>query len=151
MGVLFGRPGATPESVRDTADKLRDQIQSANGVAWALGAQQNMSSMVKTEAMRSLAVDDAHRSDRGMAARALHELITTDLRPELKNITVPVRVLYVRSPATPLNEAQTDAVYRSGYANLRGATLTRVPDSYHFIMFDQPERFAAELKAFLGG
>jgi pimeloyl-ACP methyl ester carboxylesterase len=151
MGALFGPPGATPESVRETADKLRDQIQGANGVAWALATQQNMGSMVKSEAMRSLAVDDAHRSDRGMAARALHELITTDLRPELRHITAPVTVLYVRSPATPLNVAQTDAVFRAGYAGLPHAVLKRVPDSYHFIMFDQPERFAAELKAFLAG
>jgi pimeloyl-ACP methyl ester carboxylesterase len=30
-------------------------------------------------------------------------------------------------------------------------TLKRVPDSAHFIMWDQPARFQAEVKEFLGG
>jgi pimeloyl-ACP methyl ester carboxylesterase len=96
MGVLFGPPGATPESVRETADKLRDQIQGANGVAWALATQQNMGSMVKTEAMRSLAgrrrPPQRPRHGRARPARADHHR----LRPELGHITAPVTVLYVR-------------------------------------------------------
>ena len=150
MGLMFGPPGSTPASLRETADNLRDQMQNAPGVAWALAAQHNMSSMVRTESARALPVQDAQLSDRGVAARAMHELITTDLRPELRNISAPVTVLYVKSPATPFNEAQTDAAYRASYAALPGAKLTRIPDAYHFIMFDQPERFAQELKAFLG-
>lgn len=149
MGLLFGPPGSTPASLRDTADRLRDQMAGAPAVAWAIGAQQNMSSMVRAENRRTLPVHDAQASDKGVAARAMHELITTDLRPELKNITVPVTVLYVKSPSTPLNEAQTDAVFRASYKSLPKAKLTRIPDAYHFIMFDQPERFAQELKAFL--
>jgi pimeloyl-ACP methyl ester carboxylesterase len=79
----------------------------------------------------------------------MHELITTDLRPELANIKVPVTVLYVRAPALPMTDEQMDAVYRSSFANLRGATLTRIPDSRHFIMWDAPERFAQEVRTFL--
>ena len=50
-----------------------------------------------------------------------------------------------------MTDAQADAIYRGAYAALRKATLSRVPDSAHFIMIDQPERFRAEVKAFLGG
>jgi pimeloyl-ACP methyl ester carboxylesterase len=35
------------------------------------------------------------------------------------------------------------------YANAPHAVLKHIPDSYHFIMYDQPEVFHAELKAFL--
>jgi pimeloyl-ACP methyl ester carboxylesterase len=35
------------------------------------------------------------------------------------------------------------------YAGAPQAVLRRIPDSYHFIMLDAPERFQAELKAFL--
>jgi pimeloyl-ACP methyl ester carboxylesterase len=48
-----------------------------------------------------------------------------------------------------MTDEQMDAVYRSSFANLRGATLTRIPDSRHFIMWDAPERFAQEVRTFL--
>ncbi len=150
MGVLFGPPGSTPESLRDTADTIRDQTAALHGVAWAYLAQHNMTTMVKSERMRSLPFSDAHSSDRGVTARALHELITTDLRPELGRITAPVTVLYVKAPTSPLDEAATDALFRRHYANVRDARLTRVADAYHFIMFDQPALFADELRRFLG-
>jgi len=150
MGVLFRGPNATPETMRDFADQVRDQTQSLHGIAWAYVAQHNMASMVKTERLRGAPILHAQSSDRGVAARALHELMVTDLRPELANIKAPVTVLYVQAPNLPLDAAQTDAVYRRAYAGLRHARLMRVDDAYHFIMFDQPQRFAAELKAFLG-
>ena len=42
-----------------------------------------------------------------------------------------------------------DGIYRASFANLPGATLTRIDYSAHFIMLDQPARFAAEVNAFL--
>ena len=59
-------------------------------------------------------------------------------------------VLYARAPNLPFDAAQTDALYRRSYANLRGAELLRVDDAWHFVMFDQPARFTAELSRFLG-
>ena len=149
VGLMLGPRGSTPSSLRETADRIRDQMMGLNGVAWAMGVQHSMGALVKSDARRGMAVQDAQASDRSVAARTLHELITTDLRPELRNITAPVTVLYVRSPATSLNEAQTDAVFRAAYAGLPHARLRRIDDAYHFIMFDQPERFAEELRRFL--
>jgi pimeloyl-ACP methyl ester carboxylesterase len=44
-----------------------------------------------------------------------------------------------------------EAFYRASYANAPQAVLKRIPDSYHFIMFDQPEVFQRELRTFLSG
>jgi len=41
------------------------------------------------------------------------------------------------------------AGYRAYYANAPHAVLRRIPDSYHFIMFDQAEAFHRELREFL--
>ena len=46
-------------------------------------------------------------------------------------------------------DAITDAIYQMSFATLPGAKLKRIDDSAHFIMFDQPEVFAAEVDAFL--
>ena len=56
-------------------------------------------------------------SDRRTVANAFHELIVTDLRPELSRITVPMTVLYVVPPNVPMPPAQFDASMRALYAN----------------------------------
>ena len=45
--------------------------------------------------------------------------------------------------------AMADAMWTREYAALPGVTLIRVDGSRHFIMADQPERFAALIDAFL--
>jgi pimeloyl-ACP methyl ester carboxylesterase len=107
--------------------------------------------MVRTEGRRAEAVRHGLTSDNAQSAQAFHELIVTDLRPELGKIEVPVTVLYVRPPTVPLTDEQMDAVYRASFANLPQANLIRIPDAYHFIMWDAPERFAKEVRAFLDG
>ena len=150
LGGMFGPPGATPESVRPIADQIRTAMLAPKTPEAAEAQIRPMiAGMIRTEALRETAVRHSLASDIGVSARAFHELIVTDLRPELAKITVPVTVLYVQPTGSPLNETQMDAAYRASYANLRGATLTRVPESAHFIMWDAPERFRRELEAFL--
>src|SRR5690606_35056136 len=96
-----------------------------------------------------IAIRDAETSDRQVSAAALRDLIGTDLRGELAGITAPVSVLYVPFTLPGFTPEITDAVYQAGFATLPSATLTRIDDGAHFIMFDQPDRFRAEVEAFL--
>lgn len=91
----------------------------------------------------------ANGSDPDVVARATHELATLDLTPELKTIEAPLTVLYAADPRGARTPAQVERLYASAYAGAKDKTLTRIPDSGHMIMLDQPARFAAELKAFL--
>ena len=149
MGVLFGPPGATPASVRPIADQIRAGMTSAPSAAGEAQLKMMIDGMVRTEAMRPVALADSRASDRTTSANAFHELITTDLRPELARITAPTTVLYVRLPTAPVSAEQMDALYRTSFAGLQGVQLKRIPDSWHFIQWDAPERFNAELRAFL--
>lgn len=93
---------------------------------------------------------DAGKSDPGVVARATHEIATTDLTGELARITGPLTVLYATIPgAQHIDAAAVDRAYREGFANAKNAQLKRVSGSGHMIMFDQPQRFRAELGAFL--
>jgi pimeloyl-ACP methyl ester carboxylesterase len=149
LGLLFGPPGTTAESVRATADALRDRALANNDEERRRSIEASVATMVVDEGRRADPIRHALASDRDVTARAFHELITTDLRPELGKIKVPVTVLYVKTPNVPLDEAQFDAVYKASYAGVPQAELKRIAGSYHFIMFDQPQRFAEELRAFL--
>ena len=105
--------------------------------------------MINTEGRREEALEDMRESDQKVSAAAYRELVVTDLRPELSKITAPTEVLYVKFNDPRMTPELTDTIYRMSYANLPGATLKRIDDSAHFIMFDQPQAFHAELDAFL--
>jgi pimeloyl-ACP methyl ester carboxylesterase len=83
-----------------------------------------------------------------VSAEAMAEDLTTDMRPKLGSIAAPVTLVHP-STAFGKDEAATDAFYRAQYAGAKAASFVAVPDSAHFVMLDQPERFAAELKSFL--
>lgn len=147
MGPMFGGPTATPESVAPIADQVRAGMLSVPAEAYEAQLTGTINAMINTESERAGPLDQARRSDRTVSANAYRELIVTDLRPELPNITAPVEVLYVAFPG--MGPAMTDAIYQASFSTLPAAQLTRIDDSAHFIMLDQPEVFAAEVNAFL--
>ena len=149
LGALFGPPGTTPGSVAPMSDSLLLQMRAADAVARTARATATIDSMIDTVAMRPGALDDALKSDPDVTARAYHELVVTDLAPELGRISVPTTVLYVVPKGVDLTEASMDGWYKAAYAPLKGATLKRIGASAHFIMWDQPETFQAEVKGFL--
>ena len=90
----------------------------------------------------------ATASDLRVVAQAMYDDMVTDMRPRLKDIAVPVTVLYPQDDRL-LPQAQADKMYAESYAGTPKLTLVRIPGTYHFIMQDQPARFRAELERFL--
>lgn len=149
LGAMFGPPGSTPESVRPIAEQMRSAITAATGEARRKNIEQTIAGMVRTESLRPAIVEHSLASDAAASAQAMYELITTDLRPDLANIKVPLTVLFVRPQGAPVTEAQMEQFYKLSYANAPEAVLKRVPDAYHFIMLDEPETFQRELREFM--
>jgi len=149
MGAMFAPPGATAESVAPVADQIWAAQANAPRDAYIAQATASITGMINTESRREAALEDMRRSDQKVSAAAFRELVATDLRPELANITAPTEVLYVRFNDARMTPEMTDAIYQAAYAGLPGVRLKRIDDSAHFIMFDQPQVFQAELDAFL--
>ena len=150
ISVLFFGPTATPDSVRPQADAIRDQMIAASDADYAKSETGFIASLVKTEAARTELTRQAVASDRSVVARAMHDLMVTDLTPELPRITAPTTILYAYDQkAYGVPSSMVDGWYQTAYAGLKGVKLVRVDDTYHFIMLDQPERFMAAVDAFL--
>lgn len=149
MGNMFGGPTATPDSVRPIADQIRGAMRLAPQGVVSEQTIATINSMVRTESSRPEIVEHARLSDIGVTANAFHELITTDLRPELTNITAPITVLYVIPPQMPLTAEQYDGFMRMSYASVPSARIVKIEESYHFIMIDQFDRFMSEVNTFL--
>jgi pimeloyl-ACP methyl ester carboxylesterase len=110
-----------------------------------------INSMVRSESARPEIIEHARLSNIGVTANAFHELIVTDLRPELANITAPVTVLYVIPPGAPVTPEQYEGFMTASFATLPTARIVKIEDSYHFIMIDEFDRFMSEVRTFLGG
>jgi pimeloyl-ACP methyl ester carboxylesterase len=147
MGELFGPAGATPDGLRGIADQARAQIlEDPPGTGFIA---QLFEGMTLDAEMQSMLMRHARESDRRTVANAFHEVIVTDLRPELSRITAPVTVLYVHPPNVQVPPQQFEASMARLYANATNARLVKIDDSRHFIQWDQPARFTAEVDVFM--
>ena len=149
MGVMFGPPGVTAEQVRPTADQMRTQMLANTSAQNAPMVEQMIATMVKTESARPGLIEQSRTSDRTVVANSFHELIVTDLRPELPRITMPLTVLYVVPPNAPVSPEQYSEFFRLSYQSAPQTRLIKIDDSWHFIMIDQPARFQNEIREFM--
>lgn len=149
IGAMFGGPGATAESVRPMAEQIRTSMAGATPAQRQASAAEFINPMIKTEGLRPLATRHSLESDATVSAQAFSDLITTDLTPGLRNVRVPMTVLWVKPSNAPLTEEQIAGFYRMAYAGVPHARVVNVPDSWHFIMWDNPTVFQRELKSFL--
>jgi pimeloyl-ACP methyl ester carboxylesterase len=132
-----GIVGSSATGVRSLADALRGLSGSEDG-------RRLIASAIR---MFGNADADERPSDPDLVARATHELAVTDLGPTLPKIAAPLTVVYA-SP-DPGRSVGIDRTYGTAYAGKKGVALVRVDNSGHMIMYDQPAKFRATLKAFL--
>lgn len=151
LGPLVGAADSDSETIRPVAEQLGARIAGAVGERRRREIEEAMAGQVSNESLRPLVVDHLIASDPVVSGQAMYDLFVTDLRPEIGNIRVPMTVLFVTPPGGPMNPEQIESYYRSAFAGSPGSVLKRISNSYHFIMFDQPEQFRRELRLFLGG
>ena len=148
LGVAFGPPGATVESMRPMADSMRTAVLAAPPGTPTM-FEQMVVAMTMVDSMKPALINASRASHPATTANAFHELLTTDLRPELPKIAAPMTVLYVLPANSPLPSAQFDEAMRASYATAPTAQLVKIENSLHFIQFDQPGRLIAELDALM--
>lgn len=144
---LIFNPAATAESVRPQADGFRAQILSQDDAAFEASQRMGVRSLVKNTDYHDQVVGWSLASDRATFALAIHALMTTDLRKGLSQIATPTTVIAAANAFAP--RSRIEALYGGAYEGLEGVELVIVEDSYHFIMFDQPEAFEKQLRAAL--
>lgn len=142
FGLLMG-PGATVESVRPMAATMRDSIRNA---ATPMQTPPNMSNNPAGVAQVTAWLQAA---DRKVVAEGLYEDMTSDLRPDVAHFSRPITLLY--PVPSPQSEAMVAKLYGDAFAADPQVKLVPIPDSYHFIMVDQPDRFRAAVDDFIAG
>lgn len=141
FSALFG-PQVTAETARPFADQAAAGMLSADDAGFRAGQVQGAVGLARDPATREAMVEWSMRSDRRALASAIRDVMTTDLRPGLAAMTTPVWAVYASDADRGAPAAMADALWGREYAALRGVRLIRVDGSRHFIMADQPARFA---------
>ncbi len=148
FSALFG-PTATAETARPFADQAAAGILAADEAGFSAQQGQTAIGMARDPATREAMVAWSMASDRQAMASAIREVMTTDARPGLAGMTTPVWAIYASDADGGAPAAMADGMWGREYAALPGVKLVRVDGSRHFIMADQPARFAELVDQFL--
>ena len=137
-----------------TPAPMRPQMAAAAPGQFAVQQQQYMRGIGVTDlAMADELAKLTAKSDPAAVTDIMAEDIELDLRPGLPKISVPVLLVapYFQPDAT--QRGLTEDMVKQYYTGLMAGTpkleVVTVPDSRHFVMFDQPARLAELLQAFL--
>lgn len=148
FSLLFN-PVATSEEVLPFAMAWEKQTATLDDAQFEDQAKSSIAILTKQQERRDLLLKWSKESDRKAYSQFMRETMAYDARPELKNITCPVIVIYAYDEAMPVPEAQVIQLYTSAYADLKDVRFRPVLDSFHFIMWDQPEEFLKTLNEVL--
>lgn len=149
IGTIF-IPGATVAMIEPRAAQMRDAMAAGYGKpADTAFAQQIAATNALKPASQEQVVKWVAAADPRASALGLYEDMTTDLRGDMAKIAAPITLVYPWSDAR-LPKARADAFYRDAYKDAPQVSFVDVGDSGHFVMLDQPDAFAAALKAFAG-
>ncbi|MES3020157.1 MAG: alpha/beta hydrolase [Pseudomonadota bacterium] len=93
------------------------------------------------------------KSDPAAVARYMAEVLSLDLRPGLPAIKAPVLVIAPYFNADTPDPEQTEAAKKTYYQSLMAGTpkltVVSVAPARHFVMFDQAQRVADAIRAYL--
>ena len=157
IGILFGaasveaiRPQATQMRIMlvGTAAKQSPDFTAPNCPATLPAPAAPQGTMTNSGQGNCLVRYGAVASDLRVVGQAMYDDMVTDMTPRLKDIKVPVTLLYPQDDRL-LTAAMAAKTYGDAYTGLPGVKLVPVTGSYHFIMQDQPAQFNAALDAFL--
>lgn len=141
------QPGETPESRARGAAAFRDAMLAVPDDKYSAQAKYFIGQLVSDPKNVDLVTQHDLASDRATVAGASYEMALADLGPNLSKITAPVEVL-----AAAPDDAQAQQ-FAAFYANLYKGTanlhVDAIAPSKHFIMYDQPEKFAKSVDDFL--
>lgn len=132
------------------ADGTRAQFGAQTREQFEAGQQMYMRNIgVLAEPLATDLAALAARSDIGATADFAAQLMATDLRPKLAAITVPVvEISPFNAPDFAhmgIDEAGKTGYYRMLLNGVAKLDVVSISPARHFVMFDQPEKFAAAL------
>lgn len=153
LGIMMRQAGMTDERMTEMIDQMQGMLANAAPEQRRMMTSMMVSAMINTESEKQPNINASLASDQKVAAQGFTDLLRTNLLEDVGRIRAPLVVLYVQPAAQPggpeITTEQIDRAYQLSYRAAPQAVIRRVPDSAHFIMFDNAPFFQAQLREFL--
>ena len=155
LPVFPGTEGMTGDRSA-MAQQIRAQFAGQTPEQFVQGQQAYMKRVGSVdEAMAMKLAAQSSRSDAGATAEFAGQAMAADLRPRLPGIKVPVvEISPFNAPdfaAMGVDEERKTGYYRMLLTGIEKLDVVSIAGARHFVMFDQPEKFAAALDGALAG
>ena len=138
---LYIDKNATSEAMMPRAKAFAAMIEAQNIDQFTAAQKIAIARLVKSDEKREMVLGWSLKSNRHAIAQGVADLMTIDLRPELKNNQVQIKLLYGYDKAMGLSQDFVDKLYETAYSDIPNVEKQRIDNSLHFIMYDQPEQF----------
>lgn len=139
--VIVDAGPAVSDTDPETAKRLRDLWVKASEEDFARNARGVFQQMVADPAHIAPYLDAIARSDQRAMGDAIYELVTTDLRDRVANITAPVLVV--------LADGGFQNQIRQQVTPIEDKTVALMKGAKHFVFLDDPKGFAKLVGDFL--
>ena len=145
-----GGPEPTREQVAAVAKMMRDTVAARFGKPVDPAAvEADVKGLSLKPESRAISARWAAGADPRVTAQLLFEDMSTDMRPHLASLTMPVTVMAPWS-VTSFGKERTLAFYRRQFAGTPDLTFVDIAEAGHMVMLDQPAAFAAAMVEFAG-
>ena len=144
-------PAATPESVKDMAVMMRTNMENQTKEQYEAMQPMMLKSMMNSDEDIETVMEWGRQSDSKTVAQAMYELYQIDLREDLAKIKAPTLVLgaWIAYQNFGSTRESTMNLYKAQFTNLKEYRLEMTDVGKHFIMWDDPTFFYAQVNQFL--
>ncbi|WP_420551974.1 alpha/beta fold hydrolase [Tenacibaculum aiptasiae] len=151
FGPLVYNPNATKQNIKPQAKQMKEMLLVASNSQFAAQQETALKMMITDSNNIKLATKWSLESDRATIAQSTFELMITDLRPEIKKVTIPILVLgsWYGLKNYGFTEEIVKANYKNQFITAKNCKIKIAKKAKHFIMLDDPNWTLQEIKSFM--
>ncbi len=144
-------PGITPEQAKNIATQMQANMSNVTEEAFMQQQKMIIASMIASEDNRDAVVEMGVNSNRNVITQAYGEMYTTDIRPEMAKVKVPVLVLGAWAAYEQYGSTKAAVVqnYEAQCKDIENVKVAVADKAYHFIFYDEPVWFFNQVDGFL--
>ena len=143
-------PDADPAMVRARGEAMAPALAAMERGAFMTMIEQGAPVQATSAEHQAQVVDYVAQSDQATVAQAMFEALSLDWRAGLGAVRAPVTLMVPHNAFIGLTPQDLGARYEAQYHLIETLDVQLVADSRHFVMLDQPERFAERLNLIIG-
>lgn len=143
-------PGITPEIAKQITAQFQETMNRQTPAQTEQNQRMMLASMIATESKIEKVYQMGARSNSNIIGQAFAEMYTTDLRPLMTQIKIPVLVFGSWAAYKAYStEEQVKANYQDQLKDIKSVQFALAKDAYHFVFYDEPEWFDQQMLSFL--